>query len=173
MARSLQLAAVGLALAQLAAVAPAPLKGFVYTSYTSGGYSNNASDASLAEVAQIGVEVIEIMATWYVDNVVNATQIYQHPSKSPTTADILHAIATAKSKGLKIAFKPQVDSMDGVWRANIGTKFTTEQQWTDLFSNYTAYLSYWCGLAATAGGVDYFNVRHGAAIDAGRRCSWS
>ncbi len=151
---------------------PGPLKGFVYTSYSAGGYSNPASDASLSEVVATGVETIEVMATYYVANSVNATLIVADPRMTPTDEDILHAIATAKSLGLRIAFKPHIDCMDGIWRANIGTHFTTEEQWSDWFSNYTSFLLHFTSLAKQAGGVDFFNV--GTELDGthGREAQW-
>ena len=99
------------------------------------------------------------MWTYYVANSVNATRIFAAPN-SPTDADVLHAVASARARGLAVAMKLQIDCEDGVWRANIGTLFTSEEQWADWFSNYTAAILHATDLArqAGAGAVSYFNV---------------
>lgn len=139
-----------------AAAAEPPMRGFVYTSYASGGFSSNASTTSLLEVAATGVRVVEIMATYYVANSVNATKITPNPN-SPTDADVVRAIHDAHAAGLAVALKPHIDSDDGVWRANIGTRFTSEAQWTDWFANYTSFLTHFAAIARDNGVVG-FNV---------------
>ena len=150
-----------------------PTRGFVYTSYSSGGYSRNASAVSLREAAATGVRVIELMATYYVDNAVNATRISADASASPTDADIVRALADAASAGLRVAMKPHIDSRDGVWRANIGTAFVSEEEWADFFSNYTAFVCHFARLAAAAPQPAVgFNV--GTELDGthGREAEW-
>jgi len=150
-----------------------PTRGFVYTSYSSGGYSRNASAVSLREAAATGVRVIELMATYYVDNAVNATRISADASASPTDADIVRALADAASAGLRVAMKPHIDSRDGVWRANIGTGFVSEEEWADFFSNYTAFVCHFARLAAAAPQPAVgFNV--GTELDGthGREAEW-
>lgn len=134
-----------------------PFHGFVYTSYSAGGFSKNASTVSLQEVAATGVRVIELMATYYVANTVNATLISPDAVASPTDADVRRALTDAKLAGLAVAMKPHIDSHDGIWRANIGTAFTTESQWASWFSNYTAFICHFASLAAGQGIVG-FNV---------------
>ena len=151
----------------------APIAGFTYTSYSAGGYSTNASRVSLGEVAATGVRVIELMATWYVDNVTNATTVYADARASPTDADVLRAAADAAEAGLAVAWKPHIDSKDGVWRANIGTAFTTEAQWEEWFDSYTSFLVHFARLAVASGvPVAGFNV--GTELDGthGRESQW-
>jgi hypothetical protein len=155
-------AAVAVGSAAVPAAAPAPaappnkLKGFVLTSYAAGGYSGPGTAAVVAEMAAAGVEVVEVMFTWYVDNVVNATAVAPHPPGSPTDADVVAAIDAVASAGLTVALKPHIDSLDGVWRAFIGTQYTSEAQWAAFFSNYTAFITHAAGLCA--GRCAYFNV---------------
>jgi hypothetical protein len=83
---ALLLAATVLTAAAPPSPAASPLRGFVYTSYSRGGYSAPASAASLREVAAANVRVIELMSTWYVANSVNATAVApaaQSPSDVP------------------------------------------------------------------------------------------
>lgn len=150
MLRAAFLAAAALAAGGGIACGAAPMRGFVYTSYAAGGYSSAASAASLREAAATGVRVIELMATYYVANAVNATRIAADAAASPTDADIARALGDAAAAGLRVAFKPHIDSLDGVWRANIGTGFTSAAQWADFFANYTAFVCHFARLAAAA-----------------------
>eukprot|EP00475_Leptophrys_vorax_P005517 TRINITY_DN1332_c0_g1_i1.p1 TRINITY_DN1332_c0_g1~~TRINITY_DN1332_c0_g1_i1.p1 ORF type:complete len:351 (-),score=95.60 TRINITY_DN1332_c0_g1_i1:471-1523(-) len=134
------------------------MKGYCLTSYSAEGYLSEESDAGIANLKSIGVEFVEVMATWYTDNSVNATEVKPLENKSPTKEAIVHAINTAKSLGLKIVMKPHIDPNDGQWRAYIGTHFTTDQQWQDFFASYTNYMLWWIDIVNEVGGVDGFDV---------------
>ena len=136
---------------------PTGMKGFVLSSYNEGDYSSNASRASIFKAAATGVRVVEIMSTWFVDNVVNSTRVYPVPQRSPSDADVYAAIRNAHDAGMTVALKPHIDSLDGVWRANIGTQYTSEAQWVDFWSNYTAFILHFANIAA-ATGIELFNV---------------
>lgn len=90
------------------------MRGFVYSSWAANGYSTNASDAIVLQMPTLGIQVIELMWTFYVDNSVNATDV--HPTSNTPTDDALrHAVAAAHAAGMSVAFKPHVDCLDGVW----------------------------------------------------------
>ena len=88
---------------------------------------------------------------------VNATTVHATPN-TPTDAALRHAVASARAAGLQVAFKPHVDCLDGVWRANIGTHYTTTAQWAAWWQSYTAYMLRAAALARDVGGVVGFNV---------------
>jgi hypothetical protein len=69
---------------------------------------------------------VEIMMTQYVDTIAD-TLIHPVAPKTPTDDAVRHAIATAQAAGMAVALKPHVDSLDGVWRGEIGTKYTTRE----------------------------------------------
>jgi len=144
--------------AALAVASSDPIKGFVLTSYAPGEYSSPKSSAAVQAMAATGIQAVEIMATWFVDNSVNSTRIYSSPSRSPTDADVLKAVADAHGKGLVVYLKPHIDCLDGVWRANIGTQYTSEEQWADFFSNYTSFVQHFVQLAKEGGVTGGFNV---------------
>jgi len=150
---------LGLSIISTFAIAT-PLKGFVVTSYSKNIYSSPTSDAVIQEMAASGIEVVEVMATYYVQNSVNSTYIFADATGTPTDADILHVLNTIKNNNMIVAFKPHIDCLDGIWRANIGTHFTSSQQWVDWFSNYTKFILHFVDLANQAGPgvVKYFNV---------------
>ena len=147
-----------LALAAAAAARATPMNGFVLTSYTPGAYSAPPAAAALAEMAATNVRVVQVMATWYVANAVNATAIAPAPASSPTDADVLSAIGSARAAGLAVALKPHIDCADGVWRANIGTAFASEAQWGAFFASYTAFILHFAALAREGGALAGFNV---------------
>jgi hypothetical protein len=81
------------------------LNGFVLTTYTPGAYSAPAAGVALQEMAATNVRIVQIMSTWFVSNSVNATTVAPS-SSSPSDADVLSAIASARSAGLAVALKP-------------------------------------------------------------------
>jgi hypothetical protein len=113
------------------------------------------------------------MFTYYVSNSVNATRIFA-ARNSPSDADVLHALASARARGLAVAIKLQIDCKDGIWRANIGTHFTEEQQWADWFGNYTAALLHAADLAKQAGPGVLAGFNVGTELDGthGREAEW-
>jgi hypothetical protein len=135
----------------------AQMKGFVLTTYSEGVYSNPLTLTNLLEYANSGATHIEIMWTWFVDNSVNSTKIYPISGRSPNQQDIISAITFAQSVGLTVALKPHIDCNDGIWRANIGTKYQTEQQWVDFFSNYSAFMKFTTDVAASTN-VNIVNI---------------
>jgi hypothetical protein len=148
-----------------AATAPAaPLRGFAFTSYSEGGYSSNASALAFTRAAAAGVRVAEIMFTWFVDNVTTATTVRAVPGRSPSAADVRAAVRSARAAGMDVVFKPHVDSLDGVWRANIGTNFTAEAQWAAFFASYGAFLDFALALAA-ADGLPVLGFNVGTELD--------
>ncbi len=134
-------------------------EGFCYTAYAPGVYSQNSSAAALSLMASpaVGVRAVQIMATYYVANSVNSTAIFAG-GNSPTDADVVAAIRGALAAGLAPVLKPHIDCLDGVWRANIGTGFTSEAQWAAWFGNYTAFITHFAALAAAHGATAAFNV---------------
>jgi hypothetical protein len=141
----------------LATQSASVLNGFVLTTYSPGVYSSNVSAQALREMAQTNVRVVQVMFTWYVPNSVNSTSIAPTGS-SPTDADVLAAIASARAAGMQVALKPHIDCLDSVWRAHIGTGFTTEAQWGAFFASYTAFVLHSAALARQGGAVGGFNV---------------
>jgi hypothetical protein len=150
-------AALELLLLAAISTARARFDGFVLTSYSEGGYSTPAAAQAVANAAATNIKVVEIMATWYVENVVNSTTISSRASLSPSDADVLAAIDNAHRNGMQVALKPHIDSLDGMWRANIGTHFSTDAQWSAFFESYTAFLLHFAALARSRS-VVLFNV---------------
>lgn len=151
---------IACALAAMSAASAKHLfEGFVLTSYRKGEYVQSSTAQVAAQMAQTGVRAVEVMFTYYVQNSVNSTQIFADPEQSPSDDDVLNAIAQVHKAGMAVTMKPHIDCKDGVWRANIGTKFTSAQQWSDWFANYTAFVLHAADLAILSGvPIAGFNV---------------
>eukprot|EP00026_Physarum_polycephalum_P007613 Phypoly_transcript_07677.p1 GENE.Phypoly_transcript_07677~~Phypoly_transcript_07677.p1 ORF type:complete len:491 (+),score=53.79 Phypoly_transcript_07677:108-1580(+) len=124
------------------------MNGMVYAGWTTGGYSSPFSDISVKELAQTHNSWVSIVWTWYQDTM-NSTEIAPETNISPSEADIAHFVQTAKSLGLKVAFKPHVDlSNDPAhWRGEIGTYFD-QDQWNTWFASYQSFIYYVASVAA-------------------------
>ena len=89
-------------------------RGVAYTTYAATTYGTAASDSSLSRLASDGNSSVEIVATRYMASSL-ASSIVATP-RTPTDASILHAMQTARSLGLAVTLKPQVDVLTGNWR---------------------------------------------------------
>lgn len=145
-------------------VSASPLRGFAFTSYSEGGFSTNASALAFARAAETGVRVAEIMWTWFVSNSVNSTDVHRVPGRTPSDDDVRAAVRNARAAGMDIVFKPHVDCLDGVWRANIGTHFTSEATWASWFESYSSFIDTALALA-TADGLPVLGFNVGTELD--------
>jgi hypothetical protein len=126
-----------------AAAEPAPprrdalQKGIDYAGWYRGAYQRPDSDESLARLAATGADWVGLVATGY-QNTIASTSITWDSPRTPSDADLIHAIATAHRLGLKVMLKPHVDlALDpDHWRGNIGDVFTTDEEWRAWFASY-------------------------------------
>jgi hypothetical protein len=119
-------------------------RGVDFATYAASTYGTAASDASLARAAASGNDSASIVITQYMDN---ATSNTVHPNgATPTDASILHAMATARSLGLKVTLKPQVDVLTGIWRGAIAP--SDASAW---FASYEAMIDHYADLARQGG----------------------
>lgn len=132
----------------MAQEAPPKMEGVAYTSWWHGEYSSAGSDQTLAIIDDVGAEWISILATWYQDTLTSTT-IYSHTDRTPTDADVIHAIETAHALGLNVLLKPHLDVMTEEWRGEIGEGgFTTEAEWDAWFTSYQAFINHYAQIAA-------------------------
>lgn len=91
--------------------------------FNMGGWSRDAlggsgTRQSLDRLAATGANEVAIAPFWYQDRK-DSVQIYRRDSKTPTDDSVRAVIRHAKSKGLRAALKPMVDSRDGTWRGRL------------------------------------------------------
>src|SRR3954451_1527816 len=136
-----------LALALLAVPATADAgwqRGVDFTTYAAGTYGSAASDASLARAAASGNDSASIVVTQYMDTPISST--IRANGATPTDASVLHAMATARSLGLEVSLKPQVDVTTGSWRGTIAP--LDPGAW---FGGYEAMIDHYADLARQGG----------------------
>eukprot|EP00051_Salpingoeca_urceolata_P015229 m.196496 g.196496 ORF g.196496 m.196496 type:complete len:383 (+) comp18327_c0_seq5:488-1636(+) len=135
-------------------------------------FSDPRSDASLAVLANLGANHVQLSFSWYQQDTNSTGPIRQivgpTPSgkmlgnaSSPTDKDLAHAVAKAKSLGLNVTLRPLVDSLDSIvgngWaRSAIGARFSSAE-WSEWFQTYQAFQFHYAELAQKWG-VDGFNT---------------
>jgi hypothetical protein len=147
----------------------AKFNGMVYTSWSLSDYSSPVSDASLQALAAMSVDTIELLVTWYQDDI-SSTSIAPG-AYSPTDASLVHAIQTASSLGMRVILKPHVDCTCGTWRGEIGTLFTSEAEWSAWFQSYTAFIVAMAQLSQQ-NGVAIFNIGTELTATTNRTADW-
>jgi hypothetical protein len=94
-------------------------RGMSYTSWGQEALSEPGSDQSLVKMRAVGVDTVSINVWEFQDNK-NSTEIAPDFSRySSSESSIRHAIRRAKSLGMKVMLKPNIDLRDGTWRAEI------------------------------------------------------
>lgn len=133
------------------------VNGITYVSWQRGEYSTPTSDKSLRLLAATGAIWVAILVTGHQETI-TSTAINRFSPETPSDEDLAHAIATARSLGLHVMLKPHVDLDDpAYWRGQIGTRFTSEQQWQAWFASYREFITHYSSLAE-ANGVEQFVV---------------
>jgi hypothetical protein len=121
-------------------------RGIDYTAWFAGQYLSGGSDETLRKLAGLGVQWIGLVVSGYQQQV-SSTTIRWDAERTPTDDDLAHAIATIHDLGMQVMLKPHVDPLDGRWRGEIGTTFTSEAQWTAWFTSYRAAITHFADLA--------------------------
>ncbi len=133
-------------------------KGISFAAWWRDLYSSPAADQALEELAATGATWISLIVTCYQETV-SSTQIQcLTDSRTPTDADLIHAIQQAKSLGLKVMLKPHVDLNNDPthWRGDINFG-SDEAAWSAWFASYQNFIVHYAQLAQ-AHGVDQFCV---------------
>jgi hypothetical protein len=133
-------------------------KGLSYAGWQQGAYIGPAADQALTDLAATGVEWLALIVTCYQETYLDTAITCDLP-RTPTDADLVHAIQTAHRLGLKVMLKPHIDlnSDPDHWRGDIGWGFTTEAEWEAWFDSYQAVIDHYAALAQTHN-VEQFSV---------------
>ncbi len=162
--RGLLLAAALLAAPALAEpAAPVFQKGFTFSAWTRDDYADPAVAGQLRALREAGVEWIALTPRW-LQAAREATAIAPHPELSPSDASLRAVIAGARTLGLRVFLKPQLDLLGPGWRGEIA--FRSEPEWRAWFESYAAFIEHHAALAAEEGvsllcvGVELDATRH-------------
>jgi len=125
--------------------------GVAYTSYQSNEYLETPQGPDgTAAMAAYGVDYATVLATQYVQTSTSTT--IAPDSSTPTDAAVVAAITNLQNSGIKVVLKPQVDSLDGIWRGEFEP--TNTAAW---FASYQTFIVHYATIAQ-AQGVDVFVV---------------
>jgi hypothetical protein len=125
--------------------------GMSFVGYGRGLYDRPSADESLRLLAGTGTNWISLIVTAQQADLAS-TSITFDADPTPTDAELLHVIDRAKGLRIKVMLKPHIDLPNAnPWRGEIGTGFTTEQQWSAWFASYRDFIEHYAALAQAAG----------------------
>jgi hypothetical protein len=99
-------------------------------------FSSSAFQQVVTHLKTLGVNYVTLIIPYYQSNT-GSTDI-QRGYNTPTDASLISGIQYAHSQGMKVMLKPQLDSYDGQWRANInpGDRNTWYTNYTNMLMTY-------------------------------------
>jgi hypothetical protein len=133
-----------LALAAPACASAQWQRGVDFASYSAAAYGTSASDASLARLAADGNDSVSFVVTQYMATPTSSS--VGPTAATPTDASLLHAMRTARSLGLNVNLKPQIDISSGGWVG--GSAPADLSAW---FASYEAMIDHYADLAQQGG----------------------
>lgn len=126
-------------------------KGIDYTAWNAGEYSSAGSDEMLRRLRDLGVGWVGLVVTGYQDRA-SSTSIRWDLARTPTDADLIHAIDRAHHLGMRVMLKPHVDLLENAhWRGDIGKFFNSEDQYRTWFASYQKAIDHYADLAQSYG----------------------
>lgn len=132
-------------------------KGFTMAPYAQDELGGSNAATALRQLSQAGANTVTFAVTWYADNVYST--IIHRTGHTASDASLIMAIQEARALGLTVMLKPQLDSLDGQWRAHIHLCSITNVEpcpaANDLapawFAAYTVLIDHYADIAAQQG----------------------
>ncbi|GEM_PF-457508 len=131
--------------------------GACFTTWEKERFASPGAGQALEMLADMGVDHIQIIVTWYQDSYdsigIKSTKL------TPSDPSVIKAIINAQEMGLKVMLKPQVDIINNekgkYWRGNIGS--ADDKGWERWFEEYERFIVHYAGIAQKYG-VEIFCV---------------
>ncbi|GAB4330452.1 MAG: hypothetical protein Kow0069_38070 [Promethearchaeota archaeon] len=123
-------------------------RGMSFTTWGAASFNSSEARAELADLRDLGVEWV-CFNVWWVQSNLTSTDVRPGPW-TDSAANLSDAFDYAHQLGLKVAFKPMLDTETGQWRSNI----EASPEWFDA---YEAFVWEQAELAQVAG-VELFFV---------------
>ena len=138
-------------------------RGISFTGYSATSYQGAVARQSMRNLRATGANWAMVLVTVY-QKKIGSTAINRTSPQTPTDASLRNIIAYARSLGLKVMLKPQVDLLDdpGYARSQIGTNLSGAD-WSKWFASYQRQIVHYARLAAAAH-CEQFSV--GCELDA-------
>ena len=127
-------------------------KGYTWGFFSKQGeWLTEAAEQSMRRLASNGLDWICLTVNAWQETFYS-TRIFSLYGRTQTDEEVAHAVALAKSLGLKVCLKPMVNCLDRSWRARIN--FPTEEgttYWDDWFASYRNFMNYYAEMAECLG----------------------
>ncbi len=120
-------------------------RGFNFVCWYRGCFQEEETSGSLREVKEWGSSWIEIVPTWYQEDLASS-EIFEHPEKSSTADDLRYVVSLAREEGFEIVLKPHLDVLNGEWRGQIEPEDLASWQ-----SRYEGFILTFASLAQEMG----------------------
>ena len=131
-------------------------KGSTIASYAQSELGSANTAASLRQLAATGANSVTFVVTWYQDTIYTSS-IYR-TGNTAADAALITAMQEAEADGLKVVLKPQLDTLDGQWRAHIkpcsvtpaspDTCPSAADQASAWFASYSAMILHYADIAS-------------------------
>lgn len=123
-------------------------RGMSFTTW--GAYSFNSTEAKveILEMKEIGIEWVGVNIWWFQKNV-SSTTIYPK-DWTDTAPNITSLFDYIHAQGMKVLFKPMIDSEDQIWRSYI----EASPEWITSYANFIKYTAE----IAENGSVEVFSI---------------
>jgi len=135
-------------------------------------YSTPQADRALEELAATGADWVAIIVTCYQETVASTRIECLTDTRTPSDADVIHAVRRAKRLGLKVLLKPHLDLNNDPehWRGQIDFG-NDEAAWRRWFRSYKAFIERYARLAQALN-VDLFAVGVELEGTSSREADW-
>jgi hypothetical protein len=140
--------------------------GFAAPRWWHDAYASPAWEAELDSLAELGVEWVSIVPTWYQAGARSTAIEPEVDGRSASDASLLVAIAKADARGLDVTLKPHLDLSEGGYRAGI-----VPDDIDAWFDSYRSFILHYARIAE-ANGVEQFVVGTELAGTSGSTEHW-
>jgi hypothetical protein len=108
-------------------------RGMSFTTWGGASFNSTQSRDEILEMKAVGIEWIAVNVWWSQDNI-SATEIYAS-EWTDTAANLTDFFIYIHAQGMKVLFKPMLDSKDGIWRSYI----EASSEWIEEYNRFIKY----------------------------------
>ena len=114
-------------------------------------FAAREADIALENLADTGATWVALATSWYQSS--HTSTSIAPTASTDSDADLIHAIAQAHRLGLRVMLRPSVALLDypDHWHGEIGTVFTSDEEWHAWFTSYAAFINHFAELAQLTG----------------------
>lgn len=147
-------------------------KGMALGAWRAGHYDTVGAELSLENLLPTGTNWIQLVVDG-IQSSLSSTTIDRTSARTNTDADLAHIIQMAHSRGLRVMLKPLVSFPDdsSLDHVQIGTTFTSEEQWRRWFQAYEEFIGHYAELSER-NGVEILVVGHELVGTTHRKDDW-